>query len=345
MKATVTIRNDVPRRDTEGRIVDAHEPCLEWFGDRFYMYGMGYGDSDGWTPVNLQNCYSSPDLVEWTYEGALYPAGGIVTPAVKYCKATGQYVLWNTTDRQYHSATAPEPTGPFGDLEPAPVAHGRELGKGGGDFSLFVDRDGTGYIAYTVYCGDRSKPKQQFQIVVERLTDDYSQGTGEFCGPLAWNCEAPAMFRRGDTYYLLFDNTCCWNPAGTGCRVYTARAPLGPYDYRGDINRTTHADPRKIVSGNDDTEPGHGRQDVVIQMQTRSAATIPTADGPRVILIGDRWETRPDGRKGSDFTYWTSPLQFDEDGMIRKLEWEYSWTVELDTEGGFCSASGATVCV
>jgi hypothetical protein len=264
---------------------------------------------------------------------------------VKYNEATGRYVLWNTPDKHYHSATAPSPTGPFDEPQHARVAYGPERGMGGGDFSLFVDDDGTGYIAYTASCGDRSKPKQMHQILVERLTEDYRHGTGEFCGPLAWNCEAPAMFKRQETYYLLFDNTCCWNPAGTGCRVYTADDPLGPYEYRGDINRKVADDPREIVSRNGDTPPGDGRPDVVIKMQPRSVATVPTTHGPRVILIGDRWESRPDGRKGSDFTYWTSPLEFDQDGMIRKLQWEDSWAVDLDRAHGFSSRHAPAISV
>jgi hypothetical protein len=168
------------------------------------------------------------------------------------------------------------------------------------------------------------------QIIVERLADGLRHGTGDICGPLAWNCEAPAMFRRNGIYYALFDNTCCWCSAGTGCRVYTATDPLGPYTYRGDINRTADTDPRRIASDNGDTEPGDGRPDVIIPMQTRRVAELPTPEGKAFVLIGDRWGSAPDGMKGHDFTYWTSPLQFDDDGMICPLQWEDSWEVTIE---------------
>jgi hypothetical protein len=137
------------------------------------------------------------------------------------------------------------------------------------------------------------------------------------------------MFTTGATYYVLFDNTCCWCAAGTGCRVYTAGAPLGPYTYRGDINRKADPDPRRIESNNHDTEPGDGRPDVIIPMQSRRIARLPTPGGTEFILIGDRWQSAPDGVKGHDYTYWTSPLEFAEDGMIERLEWEDRWTVQL----------------
>jgi hypothetical protein len=42
--------------------------------------------------------------------------------------------------------------------------------------------------------------------------------------------------------------------------------------------------------------------------------------------MGDRWHSTPDKIKGHDFQYWSSPLQFEEDGMIRQLRWEDQWS-------------------
>ena len=47
-----TIRNAEPRRNVEGKIIDAHDGCLERFGDRFYLYGTAYGKTDGFGTAN-----------------------------------------------------------------------------------------------------------------------------------------------------------------------------------------------------------------------------------------------------------------------------------------------------
>ncbi len=330
MVKQVTVRNDVPRLDVGGKIVDSHEPCLEFFEGRFYLYGSGYSEHSGWTADNEITCYSSADLESWEFHGGLFPPGRQLAPCVKLNARTGKYVLWHIAEGAYGASVADTPAGPFRTVgRPADLRSPAGERIMHGDFSLFVDDDGTGYLIYTVVVRKSTDPTLRHQIIIERLTEDYLGGTGEASVPLAWNCEAPAMFRRNGTYYALFDNTCCWCRAGTGCRVYTAGAPLGPYAYRGDINRTADADPRRIVSDNADTAPGDGRPDVSIDMQTRRIAELPTPHGSAHILIGDRWQSTPDGMKGHDFTYWTSPLQFDEDGMIRRLEWEDRWTVML----------------
>ncbi len=320
----ITIHNEKARRDTDGEIVDCHEPCIERFKGRYYMFGMGYANNTGWTEDNKMTCYSSPDLVTWTRHEPLATDVRICIPCVKYNAKTGLYVMWYSQDRQYYTAVSDRPEGPYRDPQPTELQ-----GPGAGDFSLFQDDDGTAYIAWTCSYGDRSQPEKMHQIRIERLTDDYRNGSGEAIGPLDWNCEAPVLLRRADTYYLLYDNTCCWCSAGTGCRVYTASDPLGPYEYRGDINREAEDDPRKIVSENTDTKPGDGRPDVIIPMQTRRAVEIETADGPAWILIGDLWGSNEDGWKGHDRVYFTSPLQFDEDGMIHKLQYESEWSVQL----------------
>jgi hypothetical protein len=45
--------------------------------------------------------------------------------------------------------------------------------------------------------------------------------------------------------------------------------------------------------------------------------------------MGDRWGSRPDGIKGHDFQYWSRPLEFEADGMIKQLTWDPTVTVPL----------------
>jgi hypothetical protein len=154
---------------------------------------------------------------------------------------------------------------------------------------------------------------------VEKLTPDYLGSTLKSTEAIAGNCEAPAMFKRGKTYYLLFDNTCCFGADGSGARVYTASNPMGPFTYRGNIN-VKASSARDLPSPF--TEPGTGRPDCIIKAQQTDIATLPTSHGSAYIWMGDRWGSRPDGIKGHDFQYWSQPLQFDSDGMIKQLTWD-----------------------
>ena len=93
----MTISNVKPRRDVEGKIVDAHDGCLHKFGDRYYLYGTGYGKTDGYQKTNRYRCYSSADLVTWKLEGNLLqrqPEAVYYRPYVIYNAKTRKYVLW-----------------------------------------------------------------------------------------------------------------------------------------------------------------------------------------------------------------------------------------------------------
>ena len=80
-----------------------------------------------------------------------------------------------------------------------------------GDFNLFQDNDGTAYVIYTAHI--QGNYAVTHQMSVERLTDDYlgtegSAGNSGFFG--ASFVEAPAFFRRGNVYYAVFGQCCCY---------------------------------------------------------------------------------------------------------------------------------------
>ncbi|MGD0093068.1 MAG: family 43 glycosylhydrolase [Planctomycetota bacterium] len=295
-----TISNKRLRRDTDGNIVDAHDGCLQKFGDRYYLYGTAYGTTDGFNKNNRYHCYSSADLIVWKYEGELLknpPDGVYYRPYVVYNKKTAQYVLWYNWyailwEGQYGVATSSTPQGPFvihdGNVK---VAH-----KKPGDESLLVDDDGTAYLIYTSIASGHS-------ISVEKLAPDYLSSTQENSGFLGKGCEAPALFRREQTYYALFDTCCCFGPAGSGAQLHTAEKPLGPYKHRGNINRDAAGKP-------------------IIAAQQTWVAQLPTSHGTVYVWMGDRWGSRPDGVKGHDFQFWSRPLEFTADGNIQPLQWD-----------------------
>lgn len=146
-KLTVTINNVDPRLDENGNILDVHDGSLEVFNGRFYLYGTHYGDTDGLGNLNRYVCYSSSDLTHWHFEGPLLkdaPRRMYYRPYVKFNHTTGKYVLWYNADNRYGVAVSSRPEGPFAIYNPNVPLKNSE--QGGGDFGLFVDEDGSGYI-------------------------------------------------------------------------------------------------------------------------------------------------------------------------------------------------------
>ena len=80
-----------------------------------------------------------------------------------------------------------------------------------GDEGLFVDNDGTGYIIYT------SSITTLHAMSIEQLTPNMTASLGlsassGYFG--AQGVEAPMMFRRGDIYYAVFGDCCCYCESG-----------------------------------------------------------------------------------------------------------------------------------
>lgn len=235
------------RFDVAGNAIDAHDGEIQRFGDTYYLYGTSYGCGFRWNTPGAAFCgfrvYSSPDLVDWTDRGPLFDAStplwqqrcdgstyGCFRPHVVYDKRTRRYVLWvNTYDVSagFHVFTSKRPTGPFSE-QPIPrlaVNDTTPPGVNNGDHDVFVDRDGTAYIAYTDW-------RNNGEIVVERLSDSYLTGTGEHVRVGTRRTEAPSLFRRGDRYYLTLSDPNCGYCA-TGTSYLTASSPLGPWSGAG----------------------------------------------------------------------------------------------------------------
>jgi hypothetical protein len=226
------------RFDTEGNAIDAHDGEIRRFGSRYYLYGTSYGC--GYvrlerpvTPWCGYRVYSSPDLAHWSDEGPLFDAttsywqsrcdSGTLScyrPHVVYNAATRRYVLWmNSYDVAdgYHVLDSASPTGPFTEVRVPTLAY-----KHGGDMDLFVDDDGTAYLAYTLTGAG-------YDQAVEKLDPTYTTGTGEATRIGLRDTEAPSLFSRQGTYYLTLSDPNCAYCAGTGASYLTAPSPLGPW--------------------------------------------------------------------------------------------------------------------
>lgn len=101
----VTFRNDIPRLDTEGHIIDCHSGMILPVNGTYYMYGEKYGNNTGFGPSPPALfpkivVYTSPDMQTWTNQGEVLknypgsPYGTFFTPWAAYQKSTNTFVLW-----------------------------------------------------------------------------------------------------------------------------------------------------------------------------------------------------------------------------------------------------------
>jgi sucrose-6-phosphate hydrolase SacC (GH32 family) len=116
---------------------------------------VGEDKTDGSAFQNI-NCYSSNNLVEWKYEGALLtrqgsgdlgPSRVIERPKVIYNKSTKQYVLWMHIDSSdYGDAKIGVATGSTVCGQFSYKGSFRPLGFESRDSGVFVDDDEKGYL-------------------------------------------------------------------------------------------------------------------------------------------------------------------------------------------------------
>jgi hypothetical protein len=242
---STTVTNFDQRFDVHGNAVDAHDGEISVFGGTYYLYGTAYDCGYNWQGAGTPFCgfkiYTSTDLVHWADRGYLFdPTAstwqtrcngntyGCFRPHVVFNAATGRYVLWvNVYDNSvgYRVFTATSPTGPFTEQAVPTLAVNNSAPAGGvnnGDHSVFVDDDGTAYLAYT-------DGRSYGDVVVERLDPAYLTGTGAFVRLHQSATEAPAMFKRNGVYYLTYSDPNCGYCGGTGTSYKTATSPLGTW--------------------------------------------------------------------------------------------------------------------
>ncbi|MFI6077303.1 family 43 glycosylhydrolase [Actinoplanes sp. NPDC051343] len=317
--------NQIVRLDVHGNAVDAHDGEISVFGGTYYLYGTaydcGYQWQGGGTPFCGFKVYSSPDLVHWADRGYLFDPTtstwqtrcngntyGCFRPHVVYNAATARYVLWvNVYDNSvgYRVFTATSPIGPFTEQAVPTLAVNNSAPAGGlnnGDHSLFVDDDGTAYLAYTDW-------RSSGDIVVERLDTGYLTGTGAFVRLHQSATEAPAMFKRNGVYYLTYSDPNCGYCGGTGTSYKTAAAPLGNWS-----------------AGTKLTTDSCGGQPAFV-------SAIPTSAGTTYLYASDLWNNGATNEALANY-FWT-PLSFS-GSAIQAITCRPSFA--LDLAGGSAGA-------
>ncbi|MGH7942164.1 MAG: family 43 glycosylhydrolase [Limisphaerales bacterium] len=325
-----------PRHTMNGRIIDAHGGCLQYFNGYYYLYGSRFGTNHVDTIWNVPfSVYSSPNLRDWTDRGNLLknaPKGVYYRPYVVFNRKTKKYVLWyNWYQKLWNGnagvAVSDSPTGPFVIVNQR--AH--LSGSSPGDGSLFVDNDGTGYYIYTDIAND-------YALRVEKLNPDFTDTSHHGSGFIAYGVEAPLMFRRHDLYYILAGTLCASCPQGAEVAVEMSSSPFGPYSFGGEINHQSGHDTvqasreaaEEQTSGPNGlgTYVHPGRKRPFIRGQQTWIAQIPMVNGERLyIWMADGWLSAKDGMRGHDSQYWGTPLEFNPDGTIQPLKVSPRWAI------------------
>lgn len=222
-----TIVNGVPWFDQNGKIVNSHGSCIVRDSGRYWLFGEYKSDSTNAFPGF--GCYSSDDLATWRFERIVLPVqkDGILGPSrvgervkVMKCPKTGKYVMlmhadnMGYTDPHIGLAVSDKINGYYtllGTLQ----YEGQPIKRW--DMGTFQDADGRGYLL--IHHGP-----------IYRLSDDYLS-VDTMVANVEGMGESPAMFRKGNTYYLLTSNLTSWERNDN--YYFTAPAIEGPWTKQG----------------------------------------------------------------------------------------------------------------
>lgn len=241
------------------------DPGVMEYNGRVYVYmtndvieydSNGQVKENGYGLVNQINCISSEDMVNWTDHGAIPVAGsnGIAkfannswAPCAAHKTIGGKekfFLYFCNGGNGVCVLTADSPTGPWSDPLGGPLVT-RSVPNCGDipwlfDPAVFVDKDGTGYLAFGGGVPD-GKTAMPGTTRVVKLSDDMLHLDGT---PVTIN--APYVFedsginRIGDKYYYTYCSN--WSTGGNqygltsaGIEYMVADNPLGPYTYGGEL--------------------------------------------------------------------------------------------------------------
>ncbi|KAL0942149.1 galactan 1,3-beta-galactosidase [Colletotrichum truncatum] len=192
-----------------GRHIQAHGAGIIKVGSTYYMIGEDKTEGSAFQNIN---CYSSTNLVEWAYVGALLsrtnsgdlgPSRVVERPKVIYNESTRKYVLYMHIDSSNYGeaevgvATSDTVCGKYTYL-----ASWRPLGFQSRDIGLYKDDDGSAYLLSE----DRANG-----LRIDALTSDYLNVTHTVH---LWpdRIEAPAILKRNGYYFMFGSKLTGWDP-------------------------------------------------------------------------------------------------------------------------------------
>lgn len=315
--------NGIQWADTSGKPIQAHGGGMIKVLDYYYWFGENRNANGSFYAVSA---YRSRDLRNWEFRNhvlrssshaELNPAN-IERPKVVYNASTGKFVMWmhwengsnygearaavavgNTVDGDYAYQ------GSFRPLADSGVMDHDKPGYMSRDCGLFVDDDQKAYFI--------SATNENYDLNLYLLTADYLK-VDKLAALLfkGGHREAPVIFKRSGTYFLLTSGATGWDP-----------------------NQASYATSSSLTSGWSalknvgDGNTFYSQSTYVLPIQGSGTSAA-------YLYLGDRWAGAWDGRV-NDSTYIWLPITFPS-ATAMSMSWNN--TVAIDPAAGMIT--GAT---
>lgn len=321
-----TIKNDIFWNTKEGQPIYSQGGGIFKFVDpittlqKYYWYGVHYQEADIYRNapfVTLPNatfqsvtCYSSTDLVHWTFEGDVLTQAEVNQSGptwvgrlgVAYVKELNRYAMFVQHGNQVLIAVSDSPTGQFTwhqkiNMEPM-------IGTTNtGDQTVFTDDDsGKSYLIYS-YGNGRNKIYVS-EIGVKDGKVNLLDCTAVFKGE---SREGNCMFKYNHKYYMMASNIYGWDASYAYYLV--ADDIRGPY---------TPTNEMLIMNGSS--------EDFAHITQTGFFVNVKGSQQETVVYCGDRWANF--AGNGLGYNQWF-PIAFD--GEIPYFNSLGSWNLDAKT--------------
>jgi hypothetical protein len=297
-----TIQPGQPWLDDRGTPIQAHGGGITKVDGTYYWFGEDRS-KDNPPGIPVISCYSSRDLVHWTFRNQvekaddpakLGPGWILERPKVFYNARNNKYVMYaHIDDKKYGYAHVAVFTSDTVDGDYHYVKNFRPLDQESRDIGQFVDDDGTAYLIF------ESRPTKGFFIA--QLSDDYL-GVVKQAAFIKAPLEGGALVHYNGLYYVVGSRMTGW--AANANQYATAPHLDGPWSSFQNI-----APPETKTYGS----------------QSSYLLKIAGSKTTSVIFMGDIWKPRAQW----DSRYLWMPLQI-ADGKLW-LPKPREWTIDLAT--------------
>ena len=207
--------------DNNGEHINAHGGGVMYHDGTYYWFGENKCDTTSSAMVGVM-CYSSRNLTDWKNEGVALSvvdndssdiARGCILerPKVIYNAKTGKFVMWFHLELKGKGYAAARAGVAVSDLD------GGQMSR---DMTLYVDEDGKAYHIYS--------SEENLTLQIAELSDDYLSHTGNYVrvAPAGHN-EAPAIFKKDGTYWMITSGCTGWAP--NEARMFSSSSIFGPW--------------------------------------------------------------------------------------------------------------------
>ncbi|MFV5693526.1 family 43 glycosylhydrolase [Flavobacterium sp. LT1R49] len=322
----LNIKNDVFWNTKDGRPINSQGGGIFKFDDpvtgikKYYWYGVHYIEADSYrnAPFITQTtstfesvtCYSSLDLVNWTFEGDVLTKNKVNKSGktwvgrlgVTYIKELHKYAMFVQHDKEVLITVSDSPTGEFTWYQKINME--QMIGTSNtGDQTLFTDEDtGKSYLIYS-YGRGRNKIYVS-EIGVKEGKINLLDCTQVFKGE---SREGNCMFKYNNKYYMFASNIYGWDASFAYYLV--ADDIRGPYLPTNEM---------LIMNG--------ASEDYAHVTQTGFFVNVKGSEQETVVYCGDRWANF--AGNGLGYNQWF-PISFD--GKTPYFNSLGSWNLDAKT--------------